>query len=92
MQISLPPKLEHIVKERMKTGQYSTPEAVVEDALVLLNQQPSNWTAADLKRGVEEGLKDFNEGRYLEFDESGFRHFIDELKSRISTPASKASR
>lgn len=82
MQISLLPQSEQIVKERMRTGQYSTPEAVVADALALLDRRPPDWTAADLRRGLEQGLKDLDEGRYLEFDEPQLRRFIDELKSR----------
>ena len=50
----------------------------------LIDQSPSGWTAGDLKSGIEAGLRDHDEGRYREFDESGFRHFINELKARLN--------
>lgn len=84
MQITLSKKLEEIVRSRMKSGQYATPDAVVAEALVLLDQRPPDWTAADLKRGIDEGLKDFDEGRYLELNEVGLRRFLDDVKTRVA--------
>lgn len=46
-------------------------------------QPRPGWTTNDLKRGIEDGLKDLDQGRYLEFDEPGLRRFVEEMKRAL---------
>ncbi|PZQ57888.1 MAG: type II toxin-antitoxin system ParD family antitoxin [Phenylobacterium zucineum] len=54
MQINLPPELEAIVEEAVKSGRYATPEDALREAVSLLDENEAKFRA--LKREIEIGL------------------------------------
>jgi antitoxin ParD1/3/4 len=81
MTISLTPETEAIVQQQLSSGKYGSAEAVVGDALQLLQQQ--NRTDAEkleeLRREIAIGLEQAERGEFFEFD--------DELLAEIQQEA-----
>lgn len=84
MNLRLSPELEKFVDEKVKTGEYATPEDVVRAALVTLRQQEGlgRLTAEQvhaafpgLGEKIAQGIADANSGKLTDGDE-----FFDELE------------
>ncbi len=54
MTISLSPKLEKLVQDKVASGQYESAEAVVAEALQLLQERDENHTPSDDSQAEEE--------------------------------------
>jgi antitoxin ParD1/3/4 len=70
MKITLDPKLERFVEEKVKSGQYASADAVVTSALSLLRDQET-LTAEDvarLKREVAIGIEQLDRGESAPWD------------------------
>ena len=61
MHVSLRDDSERFVEEKVKKGQYETPEDVVEDALDLLRHVPE-WTDEELRQEIAIGLAQLDRG------------------------------
>lgn len=95
MNISMSSQMARFVRDKVKKGQYTNASEVVRDALrrmqqeetanspeMLLASLESQLTKADrekIRRGVAQGIKDIQEGRYQEYDEDGLRNLANEL-------------
>jgi len=68
MNILLNPELEKLVTEKVRSGEYETPEAVVQEALHLLLE----WDAQDLpetRDAVQRALKQSERGEGVSLEE-----------------------
>jgi len=79
MQISIQqPDLEQFVEEQVKSGQYPSAEAVVENALRALQTQQMNLPSGEeLRRLIAEGQAAADRGEFVDGDK-----FFDELLAR----------
>ncbi len=66
MNVSLTPKMEKWIGRKIKQGEYQTASEVVRDALRCLQQREEKL--AKLQALIQEGLDDFDTGRYEEVD------------------------
>ena len=68
MNVSLPPELEKLVAECLKSGEYNSASEVVRQALRLLQveQQLHNAKVKRLKAGLAKGQSDLRAGRFTE--------------------------
>ncbi len=84
MNVSLPAQLEQYVREKVESGLYSSASEVVREALRLLQEHERDQEAklAQLRRDIEEGLRDAREGRLLEFDDAGLEAFMKQVLDR----------
>ena len=73
MNVSLKPDVQKYVEEKVKTGQYASPEEAVNNLL----QQPrqrEELTAEDieeLRREIDVGINEANHGQFADFDAEG---------------------
>ncbi len=105
MNISVSSQMARFVRDKVKNGQYTNASEVVRDALRRMQQEEttnspemllagieSQLTKADrekIQRGITQGIKDIEQGRYQEYDEDGLRILANEL---INSSAKKTSR
>jgi len=70
MNIVLPPELEELVNEKIKSGLYNSPSEVIREGLRLLNEQDELKTLQreKLRREVQKGIDAMNEGRYTSYN------------------------
>ena len=82
MQVSLTSDMQKFVEERMKAGQYGSPEQVVHAALVALKAQEAatDDDLADLRRLIAVGIEQLDSGNAAPWD-------ADDLKRRLREQA-----
>ena len=88
MNISLTPQLAEFVEEKVREGRYQTASEVVREALRLLQEREQIRAARfeQLKREVEIGLKDVEEGRVHRLDMDKIR---EEVRKRAEQRGKK---
>ena len=89
--ITVPAQMAKFVRQKVSSGKFDSPSAVVRDALQrAMDAEAVTDRTADLtpsefakaKRGVQRGIQDLDEGRSTEFSESGLRAFFADSKIR----------
>jgi antitoxin ParD1/3/4 len=84
MNVSLTPKLERFVHEKVESGMYQTASEVVRDGLRLLKERDDEqalfWAEANKK--IEEGLESLRAGRYTKYDEESLDELFEGIKRR----------
>jgi putative addiction module CopG family antidote len=72
MNLSLDPKVQKLIDERVKSGLYATPEDVVAAALLTLDQQESlgDFAAGELDALLAEGEKSIAQEEALDGNEA----------------------
>lgn len=78
MKVVLNPDLEKLVNEKVETGRYSTPEAVVKEALELLKQRDQ---AEDRLEALLQEAEDSGEGK--EMTKEDWDHIRREATARL---------
>lgn len=65
MNISLTPELEEMVQQQVRSGQYSSASEVIRDALRLFREREllRQIRLEELRKEIDKGLKDIEEGR-----------------------------
>jgi len=63
MVVQLTPELEELVREKLESGRYRNGDAVVAEALRLLDERDRR---AALEAALDEGEADLREGRFVE--------------------------
>jgi putative addiction module CopG family antidote len=81
MPITLAAELESVVQAHVATGRYKSEQEVLCEALKLLESRESLITA------IQSGDRQFDEGKYREFDLESLRTYRAELLSRIAKTA-----
>jgi antitoxin ParD1/3/4 len=105
MNISLSPQMARFIRDKVKQGEYTNISEVVRDAVrhmqqveadrkerALLSGFESRLTKAErerIRRGVQKGIQDIEEGRYEEYDAQGLRNLASRL---VATSARKLPR
>jgi putative addiction module CopG family antidote len=94
MNISLSPQMARFIRGKVKSGEYTNASEVVRDAVRRMQEGDvakkeralaefeSHLTKSQrdgIRRGVEEGIKDIDEGHYEEYDAGGLRDLAKEL-------------
>lgn len=85
MNVSLTPRLERLVKKHVASGRYGSASEVIRESLRLLESRDRATQAqlAQLKADVAEGIKDLDEGRYVEIrNEADLRSMFDGIRER----------
>ena len=91
LSIAMPLQMARFVRKKVSAGLFNDPSEVVRDALRRVMEQeargepPPLLTPSELskaKRGLENGIKDLEEGRYTEFTEEGLREFFAGVTAR----------
>jgi len=91
------------IRGKVKAGQYTNASEVVRDAVRHMQEaeavRKEQLTASeykDIRQRVQQGVKDFEEGRYEEFDEDGLRqHFAgiaERGKKRLASGVKRSSK
>jgi len=96
MNISLSPHMASFIRGKVKKGEYTSVSEVVRDAVRrmqeaeaakkerALTEFESRLTRGEresIRRGVQQGIRDIEEGRYEEYDADGLRSLAKELVS-----------
>ena len=89
MNVSMPPEMARYIRDRVKAGAYSNASEAVRDAIRHMQDADSDreleLTAAErqsIRKGIKQGVKDFEEGRYEEFDAEGLRKYFADIGER----------
>ena len=70
MSLSIPPEVERAIHERVESGQYPSAEDVLRAAMEALDrEQNCGLSLEELRREVQIGLDDLDQGRSLSGDE-----------------------
>jgi len=87
MKISLPPELEELINEKVKSGLYNSPSEVVREGLRLLREQDElkRLRREELRCEVMKGINAVKEGRYSVYNSAD--DFADKIISEITTKA-----
>lgn len=72
------------MQQKVKSGNYQSASEVVREALLLMQQRDARLEqqTVELRRAVEAGVHEFEQGQGIEWDDCGLRQFFDEIKSR----------
>ena len=80
MNISLTPALEKMVDKKVKSGMYQTASEVVREGLRLLQERDREYER--LKRDIQEGIDDIEQGNYTEWDLDNIHLLAEDIKAR----------
>jgi antitoxin ParD1/3/4 len=87
MQLSLPPEIQKLIEDRVRSGQYQSSEDVIAAALSTLNQQETfgDFAANELEALLAEGERDITKGDVLDADQAfaALRRLSSERHGRI---------
>ncbi len=70
MTITLTPELEKLVNEAIKSGDYDSPNEVLRESLLWLNERklPREVRRENLRREVQKGIDAIREGQFTTYD------------------------
>jgi putative addiction module CopG family antidote len=108
MNISLSPQMARFIRGKVKNGEYTNMSEVVRDAVRRLQEDEAIKSARTrltdfeagltkreregIRRGVRQGIKDIEEGRYQEYDADGLRNLAKDLvAASAKKPASRST-
>ncbi|MEX2213008.1 MAG: hypothetical protein WD768_02700 [Phycisphaeraceae bacterium] len=77
MQVNITPEMERFVREKLSAGEYASPDALVADALALMRDLPV-WTDDALRRELEIGAKELDDGRGEPWDKEATKAALRE--------------
>jgi antitoxin ParD1/3/4 len=84
MEVALTKDLEELIAEQVASGRYPSPGEVVRDALRLFQEQLllRERKLEALRRDVQIGLQDLEDGEYDEYDAEDMQSLAAEIKAR----------
>ena len=82
MNVSLTPELERIVNENVSSGLYGSASEVVREALRLLHER--QLRLADLRREIQIGIDDLDNGRSHVADHEFYERIKQEGRARLA--------
>jgi putative addiction module CopG family antidote len=107
LNISLSPQMARFIRAKVKNGEYASASDVVSDALRHLrgaeaakrerrlagfDSHLSKAQQEGIRRGVEAGIKDIDEGRYEQYDAPDLRNLAKELVGASAKKLAGASK
>ena len=81
MNVSLTPRLERFIKDRIEDGRYHSASEVVRDALRLLEVR--EWRRGELRKAVRVGLEQLDRGEGRPFDDDLVREVVARGRKRL---------
>jgi antitoxin ParD1/3/4 len=84
MNVSLTPKLEQMIRDKVESGLYNSASEVVREALRLLDQQERELDHR-LDAALRAGLREIEEGKAVPFTQEHRDHLIKEGLKRASS-------
>ena len=84
MNVSLTPKLEEFVSQKVASGMYASASEVIRDALRLLDDRDRlrQMRIEELRKELAIGIEQLERGEYTTFDEDSLNEFFEEIKAR----------
>jgi len=95
MNISLPPKMARFIRGKVKAGQYTNASEVVRDAVRHMQEAEAARQSLygdhgpllageqeSIRARVRQGIEDFENGHYEEFDEAGLQQHFAAIAAR----------
>jgi putative addiction module CopG family antidote len=95
MNISLSPQMARFIRGKVRSGEYANMSEVVRDAIRRLQEDEATKGARTrvanleagltkagregVRRGVQQGMKDIEDGHYQEYDADGLRNLAKDL-------------
>ena len=73
MQVNLPPDLADVVRERIASGRFGSPEEVVRAALTLMAAEQAGDDAAAIRAKIEHGWRQSQAGQVVDGSEAAKR-------------------
>jgi putative addiction module CopG family antidote len=89
MNVQLTPEMEAMVDVKVKAGEYSSPNAVVEEALALLDRR--DQAREDIRQKIEAGLESLRQGKGIE-GEAAMAQMLAELDEEIREEDERSGR
>jgi antitoxin ParD1/3/4 len=84
MQVSLNPEMQRFVEDKIRSGQYSNADAVVNDALTILRAQEARTPedVEELRRMIVVGIAQLDEGKGADWDPEDLKRRVRERAGR----------
>ena len=82
MHVSLSPEVRKFIEDRIRTGQYSTPEEVIQEAIARL-QSDEEWAALDLDDPTLAAIEE-SEAQYQRGEFRDLKDVAADLRARYS--------
>ncbi|HWZ43238.1 MAG TPA: type II toxin-antitoxin system ParD family antitoxin [Candidatus Saccharimonadales bacterium] len=95
MNVSLSPQMARFIRDKVRKGEYTNISEVVRDAVRRMQEEDARRKERELlssfesrltkeehdgiRRGVQQGIRDIEEGRYVEYDADGLRNLATNL-------------
>ena len=76
MQFAATPDNERFLHEQVAAGAFASPDEALNEAVRLLERRDR------LRREIDEGIVDLEEGRFVELDSGGLQALFDRLRAR----------
>ena len=82
MSIVLSPEVEQQIEELVRSGRFESADHAVRNSLKLMQEHDEqlNKRKDELKRRIEQGLRDLEEGRFQVYDEAGLKELVEEIR------------
>src|SRR6266852_3642394 len=83
MNVSLTPELERLVTEKVESGMYTSASEVIREALRLLKERDElrQTRLAELRREIQVGLDQLEQGQYSTYDEQSLKTLVQEVRT-----------
>lgn len=84
MNVSLTPRLEELVNQKVASGLYNSASEVIREALRLLDEKDRvrEMRIEELRKQVAVGIEQLDRGEYTEYDEDSLNQMFEDVKIR----------
>jgi antitoxin ParD1/3/4 len=84
MNITLSPEIEQLVREKVKRGEYDSPDALVGEAVhrLIEEEREDDADQADIRARIEAAEAEIDRGEYVEYDEGTIHELAKDVHER----------
>jgi antitoxin ParD1/3/4 len=84
MNITLSPEIEQLVREKVKRGEYDSPDALVGEAVhrLIEEEREDDADQADIRARIEAAEAEIDRGEYVEYDEETIHELAKDVHER----------
>jgi antitoxin ParD1/3/4 len=84
MNITLSPEIEELVREKVKRGEYDSPDALVGEAVhrLIEEEREDDADRADIRARIEAAEAEIDRGEYVEYDETTIHELAKDVHER----------
>ena len=79
MDISISEQIQQLIKQKVESGHYSSPDEIMDTALRLLDERDKKLEA--LRKDVQVGLDQLERGEYVEYTDETLDQLFDKLEA-----------